>query len=301
MRAVDLFAGCGGMSLGFEIAGFEVVAAYDNWQAAVNTYRQNFEHPISCTDLSDPSVQRELEHFKADLIIGGPPCQDFSSAGKRDENMGRADLTVVYAKIVSHLMPEYFVMENVPGVLKSSKLDTSKEILQNAGYRMYWTILDASLCGVPQVRKRFFLIGSKDMNPVLMEGIIQKNLASKPLTLREYMGRELDIKHYYMHPRSYARRAIFSIDSPSATIRGQNRPVPKGYPGHPGDSIPIDGNIRSLTFDERARIQTFPPCFKFWGNKSEREQQIGNAVPVNLARFVANAIQEYHTAKTLSC
>ncbi|MEQ1746221.1 MAG: DNA cytosine methyltransferase [Saprospiraceae bacterium] len=293
MRTIDLFAGCGGLSRGFEMAGFEVVAAYDYWQAAVNTYRQNFGHPIVLADLSDPLVQREIETYEAELIVGGPPCQDFSSAGKRNEDLGRGDLSVTFAEIVARCQPEYFVMENVERIVKSRKLQEAKAIFKDAGYRMFGAILDASLCGVPQVRKRFFLIGARELNPVLMEGIIQKNIASKPLTLREYMGKELDLEHYYRHPRSYARRAIFSIDEPSPTIRGVNRPVPKGYPGHPGDPVHMDKSIRPLTFEERARIQTFPSNFQFWGNKSEREQQIGNAVPVNLARFVARALWEY--------
>jgi DNA (cytosine-5)-methyltransferase 1 len=127
----------------------------------------------------------------------------------------------------------------------------------------------------------------------MLESIIQKNISSKPMTVREYMGRELDIEHYYRHPRSYARRGIFSIDEPSPTIRGVNRPIPGGYPGHAGDPVKITESLRPLTFEERARIQTFPPGFKFWGNKSEREQQVGNAVPVNLAKFVAQALAEY--------
>lgn len=293
MRTLDLFAGCGGLSLGFEMAGFEVVAAYDYWQAAVNTYRLNFDHPIELADLSDPAVQDDLAALKPELIIGGPPCQDFSSAGKRNEDLGRGDLSVTYAEIVARCQPEFFVMENVERIVKSRKLQDAQAIFRSAGYKMFWTILDASLCGVPQVRKRFFLFGAKDLNPLLLEGIIQKNLSSRPMTVREYMGNELNLDHYYRHPRSYARRGIFGIDEPSPTIRGVNRPVPKGYPGHPGDPIPMHPGIRPLSFEERARIQTFPPGFQFWGNKSEREQQIGNAVPVNLACFVAEALQEY--------
>lgn len=88
ITAVDLFAGCGGMSLGFEKAGVDVVAAYDNWDAAIDVYRANFEHPVFKRDLSDVSVAEEVSSFSPDIIIGGPPCQDFSQAGKRSEDGG---------------------------------------------------------------------------------------------------------------------------------------------------------------------------------------------------------------------
>ena len=293
MRTIDLFAGCGGLSLGFELAGFDVMAAYDFWQPAVNTYKLNFAHPIEQADLSDVEVQKRIRDLRPELIVGGPPCQDFSSAGKRNEDLGRGDLSVTFAEIVALCQPRYFMMENVGRIVKSRKLQEVKDILKNAGYKMFGTVLDASLCGVPQARKRFFLIGSKKLNPVMLESIIQKNISSKHMTVRDYMGQELDVEHYYRHPRSYVRRGIFSIDEPSPTIRGVNRPIPKGYPGHSGDPVPINDAMRPLTFEERARIQTFPAQFKFWGNKSEREQQVGNAVPVNLAKFIATALLEY--------
>ena len=98
MRVVDLFCGCGGLSLGFEKAGFNVVAAFDKWDAALHVYNTNFDHPAKSLDLTD--VCHCVETIRAlspDMIIGGPPCQDFSSAGKRDEDNGRGDLTVNYS------------------------------------------------------------------------------------------------------------------------------------------------------------------------------------------------------------
>ena len=90
MRCVDLFCGCGGLSLGFARAGFTVEAAFDNWEAALAVYRNNFAHPAIQLDLSDIArAVGAVERFKPQMIIGGPPCQDFSSAGKRDENNAR--------------------------------------------------------------------------------------------------------------------------------------------------------------------------------------------------------------------
>ena len=112
MRTIDLFSGCGGMSLGFQNAGFDVVAAFDNWEPAVNIYSKNFTHPIYKADLNEDAPVDQIEELQPDIIIGGPPCQDFSIAGHR--NMGeRANLTIRYAEIISRLKPKWFVMENV--------------------------------------------------------------------------------------------------------------------------------------------------------------------------------------------
>lgn len=126
---------------------------------------------------------------------------------------------------------------------------------------------------------------------------INENLSSQPLTVFDYMGKELDIEYYYRHPRSYQRRAIFSIYEPSPTIRGVNRPVPKTYRQHPGDACHLNEKLRPLTTRERSYIQTFPKDFIFAGTKSNLEQMIGNAVPVNLARYVGQCILNYELKK----
>ena len=83
MRTVDLFSGCGGMSLGFQNSGFNIVAAFDHWLPAIEVYKRNFQHPIFQKNLSDKDVYQLISSFQPEVIIGGPPCQDFSSAGKR--------------------------------------------------------------------------------------------------------------------------------------------------------------------------------------------------------------------------
>ncbi|MCF0233793.1 MAG: DNA cytosine methyltransferase [Thermoguttaceae bacterium] len=113
---------------------------------------------------------------------------------------------------------------------------------------------------------------------------------TKPTTLRDYFGDSLGFEHYYRHPRNYNRRGIFSIDEPAPTMRGVNRPFPKGYPGHKSDSCKAFKGIHVLTTHERSLIQTFPENFKWCGNKTDVEQMIGNAVPVRLAQFVAECV-----------
>ncbi|MCC7437849.1 MAG: DNA cytosine methyltransferase [Armatimonadetes bacterium] len=293
MQTIDLFAGCGGLSLGFQNVGFEVLAAVDTWEPALKVYRENFTHPIYNLNLGNAGGIELVQDIKPTMIIGGPPCQDFSSAGKRDETLGRADLTISYVDVIVTTQVEWFVMENVERIVKSHILKNALYLLKKAGYGISYQILDASYCGVPQTRKRFFLVGHKHSADNFLLPYFNKNLSTKPMTLFDYFGDTLGIEYYYRHPRSYARRGIFSIYEPSPTIRGVNRPIPKGYSKHPGDPVAISKEIRPLTTKERSLIQTFPEDFIFSGNKTDLEQMIGNAVPVKLAKYVANCIHEY--------
>lgn len=156
MKCIDLFAGCGGLSLGFEQAGFEVCAAFEKWEKAIDIYRKNFNHPVYETDLTNEKTAiSQILNYQPDLIMGGPPCQDFSSAGKRDVTLGRADLTYHFANIVCAVRPTWFVMENVEQIKKSHILHDVIEQFIQSGYGLTSVILDASYCGVPQARTRF--------------------------------------------------------------------------------------------------------------------------------------------------
>ena len=294
MRVVDLFCGCGGLSLGFEKAGFNVIAAFDKWDAALHVYNTNFNHPGMSLDLSNvDGCVKTISELSPDMIIGGPPCQDFSSAGKRDENNGRGDLTVNYAEIISTIKPPVFVMENVDRIIKTNKLVEAKRLFKKAGYGLSYRILDASYCGVPQKRKRFFMIGVLGEKDGFLDEALEASMSKEPMSMRDYFGDSLRVEFYYRHPRSYARRGIFSIDEPSPTVRGVNRPMPDGYEIHANDPVKSKDGIRPLTTKERSLIQTFPEEFHFEGSKTDIEQMIGNAVPVNLAKYVATVVASY--------
>ena len=292
-NTVDLFSGCGGMSLGFQNAGFTILTAYDNWKPAVDVYRRNFIHPIVSADLADEKIQNDIVALAPDVIIGGPPCQDFSSAGHRNENLGRATLTYTYRDIILKVKPRYFVMENVPEITKSSILAEIKADFKDAGYGLTAQVLDASYCGVPQSRRRFFLIGCLNAEDDFLREELEKNLSSKPMTMYDYFGDSLGVEYYFRVPRSYNRRGVFSIYEPCQTIRGVDRPIPPGYKGHPSDPAPIGPQVRALTVLERSYVQTFPRDFVFEGSKTDLNQMIGNAVPVKLAEYVATAILKY--------
>jgi DNA (cytosine-5)-methyltransferase 1 len=298
MKALDLFCGCGGMSLGFQNAGIEVLAAFDNWEPAINIYRDNFQHPVYNVDLNAENAVEQIRALNPEMIIGGPPCQDFSIAGSR--NMGeRANLTVRFANIVSNVRPTWFVMENVYNIERMPILPKARKIFKKAGYGLTVRILNASHCGVPQARRRFFMIGLLGAKDNFLGRALDLAQTKLPMTVRDYLNDTLQTQFYYMHPRSYNRRGVFSIDEPSATIRGVNRPIPQGYKKHHGDKAdPKDGGVRELTTKERSYLQTFPENFVLEGKKADVEQAIGNAVPVKLAEYVARRIIDYSRQKS---
>lgn len=298
IRVIDLFAGCGGLSLGFQNAGFEIAAAYDFWDEAIAIYKRNFDHPIYKRDLNDIDDLSDMKELSPNVIIGGPPCQDYSSAGHRDENLGRAQLTIKYAEIITRIRPQFFLMENVPNIQKSEKLGIVLSMFKEAGYGITRMVMDASKCGVPQKRRRYIVIGGLNENDGFLGSLLLEGQSKKSMTLRDYFGDSLGFEYYFRVPRSYSRRGIFSIDEPSMTIRGVDRPVPSGYSGHPNDPIPLNPSIRTLTPQERSWIQTFPRDFDWGeGSKTNLNLAIGNAVPVKLAEYIALCLKQYINGK----
>ena len=290
---IDLFCGCGGMTLGMEKAGYNVLAGFDNWKPAIDVYKANFKHPVIQLDLSDvKSSVEEISKFTPDIIVGGPPCQDFSTAGHQDESRGRAILSVCYSEIICSIKPQYFVMENVAAIHKTKSFQLAINNFRKAGYGLTIKTLDASFCGVPQIRKRMFVIGEINSVDDFLKDELEKNLSDKPMSVFDYLGNSLGIEHYFRVPTNYNRRAVYSIYEPSMTIRGVDRPVPSGYKGHPLDSAPVN-TTRNLTPKERSYIQTFPKEFNFFGGKSDMNTMIGNAVPVNLAKYVGESLLRY--------
>lgn len=134
MRAVDLFCGAGGMSLGLQNAGFKIVQAYDAWEPAVATYRENVGHHVWQHDLNDIlGVGSMLASLQPDMICGGPPCQDYSVAGERQEGQN-ASMTKAFAMLVCIARPQWFLMENVEQAKNSKAWAEARTILQRAGY-----------------------------------------------------------------------------------------------------------------------------------------------------------------------
>ena len=171
--AIDLFCGVGGMSLGFEQAGFGVAAAVDNDPIQVEYYNQNFPtKPAFYGDLcglSGQEIRKEagLKKRKIDVVFGGPPCQGFSVGGKRRTDDPRNGMLAEFARLVIELKPSYFVVENVRGMMfngSRSALDSFLETVEKKGYKVTRPIqcLNSKDFGVPQRRDRVFVLGSKE-------------------------------------------------------------------------------------------------------------------------------------------
>src|SRR6267143_5960620 len=228
LPVVDLFCGAGGLSLGFELTGaFRVQAAFDNLPPAIYTYNANRRDKIAAQlDITrHPEVVLRLSRPYA--VLGGPPCQDFSHANKeRDGNGGtRGNLTPLFAELSCMLKPTWIVMENVNAIKTAGdkQLAAAVATFRKNGYGLTELNLQALDFGVPQNRRRLFLIAHQDGVDQEMESYVMSQ-KKPPSTLKDMkqtiFGDGRTPQFYYRHPTSYSRRAIFSIDEPSATIRG---------------------------------------------------------------------------------
>jgi DNA (cytosine-5)-methyltransferase 1 len=295
VTAVDLFCGCGGLSAGLIDAGFVVEEAYDCWPRALDTYERNIDAHAVPLDLMDvASAAGRIASIDPVLLAGAPPCQDFSTAGKRVE-AEQANLTTAFGQIVSLCQPPAFLMENVPQVRLSATYQRMRRTVADAGYSLVEAVLDASWFGVPQQRRRFFAFGylGNGEGGTRFEQSLDRARSAHRLTVKQYMGDEIDVEYYYRHPRNYSRRSVFSVHEPSPTVRGVNRPVPPNYAGNRLDSAP-PSQVRPLTTRERGRVQTFPREWMWDGGdrNADSELLIGNAVPVQLAARVGTAIRD---------
>ncbi|NMG39768.1 DNA cytosine methyltransferase [Chelativorans sp. ZYF759] len=235
MRAVELFCGAGGMSLGLKRAGFEIIQAYDAWRPAVEAYRRNVGPHVWQVDLKDIfRFGPMLASLSPDMVVGGPPCQDFSSAGQRVERENAA-LTRAFAMLVAIARPEWFVMENVARASSSKAWADARGMLVKAGYGLTEAKLDASWYGVPQVRKRLFVIGRLGEAHGFLETALAAAKSPRQMTVRDMLGDGLG-DAFYAHPRMPGKRGLWSADEPAPTMRASSRrPMPEGYRMHPDD------------------------------------------------------------------
>jgi len=166
---LDLFAGAGGLSIGFEQAGFKLVGASDFDKWSCETLRLN--HPDAAIfegdvkQLSSDEIKKALKGQEVDVIVGGPPCQGFSQLGKRMKDDPRNEMLYEYWRIVSELRPKVFVMENVPQLLKSDQFAEFLELVEDSEYEVEYKVLLAADFGAPQKRQRAIIIGSRVGTP----------------------------------------------------------------------------------------------------------------------------------------
>lgn len=323
MKIVSFFSGCGGLDLGFEQAGFNVIWANEFDKQIHETYSRN--HPktfLSKKDIRDLSLS---EIPDCDGFIGGPPCQSWSYGGKQlglDDERGR--LFLDYIKIIKGKRPKFFVIENVEGIISDKHFKTFLSFLNDlreADYDVYYKLLNASVFKIPQDRKRVFIVGFRKELKIAYS--FPQPSKDKPITLKQAIGditispsfysseQEVlshnSIKNHdvYNGPFDFkfmARNRVRSWDEVSFTIQAQAKNCPL-HPQAPKMQY-IDSNhrcfvkgyehlYRRLSIRECARIQSFPDWFTFYyDNILDGYKMVGNAVPPRLAKAIADSIKK---------
>lgn len=318
LNVIDLFCGCGGMSKGLTDAGLNVIAGIDIWDKAVESYNKNYHHKAYCADLTEltPEKFNEMynkENKSVDILVGGPPCQSFSIAGKRDKNDPRNALFMEYVKYLDYFKPKAFIMENVIGML-SKKTESGENVIDiimeqlNRNYNCIINKLYASDFEVPQNRRRTIIIGiRKDLNiiPKEPEPIIKSVLDRIPVKNILIPKEDVD-KKYYLSERALAGirnkktvnkekgfgfgAQILNFDKPSYTI-----PARYWKDGYDALVKYNDNEIRRLTILELKRIQSFPDDYVIDGSNKDIIMQIGNAVACKFAyylgKYIINTLQ----------
>jgi DNA (cytosine-5)-methyltransferase 1 len=245
------------MSLGLKRAGCEIIQAYDSWDKAVEVYRRNIGSHVWQVDLKDIfRIGPMLAALAPDMICGGPPCQDFSAAGERVEGE-RAALTRAFAMLVAVVRPRWFLMENVPLAARSQAWADARAMLVKAGYGLTESKLDASLYGVPQRRRRLFVIGQLGEQDGFLESALASARSEKQMTIRDMLGNALGDACYFQ-PRVSGNRGIWSTDGPAPTIcRSSKRPIPPNYKPHPADATLVEtGAFYTRPFHEGRGVRT---------------------------------------------
>ncbi len=313
LNVIDLFCGCGGMSKGLTDAGLNVIAGIDIWDKAVESYNKNYHHKAYCADLTQmpPEKFNELynkENKNVDILVGGPPCQSFSIAGKRDKNDPRNALFMEYVKYLDYFKPKAFIMENVIGML-SKKTANGENVIDiimeqlNRNYNCIINKLYASDFEVPQNRRRTIIIGiRKDLNilPKEPEPIIKSVQDRIPVKNILIPKEEVD-KKYYLSEKALAgienKKSVnkekgfgfgaqmLDFDKPSYTI-----PARYWKDGYDALVKYNEKDIRRLTITELKRIQSFPDNYIIDGSNKDIIMQIGNAVACKFAYYLGKYI-----------
>lgn len=295
--AVSLFSGAGGLDMGFERVGFKTIWANDFDKDSCKTHQNWSKAKIVCGDISKIDSASIPD---SDIILGGFPCQGFSLSGPRKIDDSRNVLYKHYVRVVREKQPLIFVGENVKGLLTMGDGKIIEAIISefsDCGYDVFLQLLNAKHFGVPQDRERVIIAGfRKDLNIKHFEIPVPKDLHT---TMREALAGmpEPDPDDICMAPyssRYMSRNRKRGWDDVSYTIPAMAKQVTL-YPGSP-DMVKLgtdhwefgkEGVTRRFSWQEAAAIQTFPRGTKFYGDLTSKYKQIGNAVPVKLAEYVA--------------
>lgn len=362
-KVVDLFAGVGGLSYGFaHDSNFQIIAANEILEPMAKAYSLNhpsvkvYNKDIKGFSLKDLTLDFGIKQGDVDIVIGGPPCQAYSTAGKRLIEDPRGKLFQEYFRVLSEIKPKIFIFENVKGLLSIQNGDLMKQIIslfQSLGYHVKSKVLNAADYGTPQIRERVIIIGSllddkfEYPQPThrSADNIDLTNTHLKPyITLGEAIGDLPSLKsgekcstyssepttEYQRSMRANTTQELFDHEVPKNNQKliklmealpdgGSPQDIPEELRPLSGfantycrlwwnrPSTTITRNLscpsssrcihpheaRPLSTREGARLQGFPDTYKFYGSRSDKNLQIGNAVPTQLSTALKDSIKRY--------
>jgi DNA (cytosine-5)-methyltransferase 1 len=326
IKVVSTFSGCGGSSLGYRLAGCEVVAASEFVPAAVDTYLANAKPgtQVFTEDIRELSGETILERIgmtkgELDILDGSPPCSAFSMAGKRSKGWGEVssysdtrqrvdDLFYEYARLVNDLQPRAFIAENVAGLVRGVSKGYFQRIfrtLEECGYTVRAAVLDASWLGVPQSRERLFLLGIRNdlgIAPTHPKALPYRYLLGDALqglpddieAIDPETGQDISFSRYAIGPEWEKVRPGESSDRYFQLVRTTRlRPCNTitATAGQIGAASPTHPDYpRKFTLAELRRICSFPDDFILTGNYEQRAERLGRSVPPVLMSHVAGAV-----------
>jgi DNA (cytosine-5)-methyltransferase 1 len=310
---VDLFCGAGGITKGLSMAGLTPVASAEINAIASATHVRNFpgcKH--YCGDVKDFEPRKLLnlgEHDEIHVVSGGPPCQGFSVAGKRDPDDERNNLFREFVRVVKELRPWYVIMENVPGILTMKKGAVKTAIIQafeEIGYpNMSVAVLESADYGVPQIRPRAIFVANRfGLNNPYPKPQLTPNcyrpIESAISDLPAYTAIPAINHEWTRHSKQYMER-ISKVPPGGSLYSTFFDAFKRQYPGLPSMTIKenhggthIHPHLnRVISAREMARLQTFPDDFIFEGTMKKAMWQIGNAVPPHLAEVIGIALMPF--------
>ena len=324
-KVVSMFSGAGGLDMGFHNEGFKILWANDFAQDACETYDKwaNYNQDgtrkeekdctiVECGDISKIDLEYILPGIDVDVVLGGFPCQGFSLAGPRQVDDSRNVLYRHFVEMVRLKRPKVFVAENVIGIKTLGNGAVFEKIIEDfkeLGYTVASPTVNAKDYGVPQDRMRVIFIGIR--NDLCAGGAYIFPLGSpKIVTLREALKdlEPVDMDDVCQAPfssRYMSRNRQRGFDSVSFTIPAMAKQIPlspdsDGMEFEDVDKFRFKGKYRRLSYKEAAAIQTFPPRMTFCGDLDSKYRQIGNAVPVRLAEFIAREVKKILTCEDLT-
>ena len=307
LKTISLFAGCGGSSLGYSMAGFKELLACEWDDDAAETFMLNFpDIPMYHGDISKLSVDdclkmTNLQVGELDVLDGSPPCQGFSLAGEREFSDQRNQLSLEFIRLLSGLKPRAFIMENVSGLVKGKMKLVFAEIMRElkvAGYSVKCQLMNMAYFGVPQNRCRMIFIGVRSDLGIIPTFPIPK---VRPISVKEAIGHlpvglpgehsKQGIEAWYGAEGNKSLRKVNRFVGSFQSVRlDPDLPSPTQIKAHFNWHWLVP---RQLTVQEAAILQSFPESFQFPCKKTAAKSQIGNSVPPLFMRAIANHVKGF--------